>query len=137
MQSFQTLCAYVQSLSCVWLFASPWATACQAPLSMKFSRQEYWSGLPFPSPGYLLNPGIEPWSPLLQADFYPLSHLGRKIILSCKLLFKSIINNKPCWTSDFQLFSLDLQALQAYGVISKLSLVNKYFAIAWHNSPAF
>ena len=42
--------------------------ACQAPLSMEFSTQEYWSGLPFPSPGDLPNPGIEPWSPSLQAD---------------------------------------------------------------------
>ena len=45
--------------------------ACQAPLSMEFSTQEYWSGLPFPSPGDLPNPGIEPWSPSLQADSLP------------------------------------------------------------------
>ena len=44
------------------------AVACQAPLSMGFSKQEYWSGLPFPSPGDLPNPGIKLWSPLLQAD---------------------------------------------------------------------
>ena len=43
----------------------------QAPLSMGFSRQEYWSGMPFPSPGDLLNPGIEPGSPALQADSLP------------------------------------------------------------------
>ena len=49
-------------LSCVWLFATPWTVACQAPLSMGFSRQEYWSGLLFPSPD-LPNPGIEPISP--------------------------------------------------------------------------
>ena len=52
----------------VELFATLWAVAHQAPLSMGFSRQEYWSGLPFPSPGDLSNPGIEPWSPALQAD---------------------------------------------------------------------
>ena len=46
----------------------PWTIACQAPLSMGFFRQEYWSGLPFPSPGDLPGPGIEPRSPLLQAD---------------------------------------------------------------------
>ena len=45
--------------------------ACQAPLSMEFSRQEYWSGLPFPSPRDLPNPGIEPRSPALQADSLP------------------------------------------------------------------
>ena len=48
--------------------ATPWTVARQAPLSMGFSRQEYWSGLPFPSPGDLPNPGIEPGSPALQAD---------------------------------------------------------------------
>ena len=47
----------------VWLFATPWTIAYQATLSMGFSRQEYWSGLPFPSPGYLPDPGIEPGSP--------------------------------------------------------------------------
>ena len=60
------LCA--QSLSCVQLFATPWTVAHKAPLSMGFSRQEYWSGLPCPPPGGLPNPGIEPKSPALQAD---------------------------------------------------------------------
>ena len=45
--------------------------ACQAPLSIEFSRQEYWSGLPSPSPGYLPNPGTEPRSPALQVDYLP------------------------------------------------------------------
>ena len=55
-------------LSRVRLLATSWITAYQAPPSMEFSRQEYWSGLPFPSPGDLPNPGIEPRSPALQAD---------------------------------------------------------------------
>ena len=55
----------VKSLSHVRLFATPWTVACQAPPSMGFSRQEYWSGLPFPSPGDLPDPGIEPGSPTL------------------------------------------------------------------------
>ena len=50
---------------------TPWTVACQAPLSVGFSRQEYWSGLPFPSPGDLPNLGIEPRSPALQADSLP------------------------------------------------------------------
>ena len=58
----------VKSLSRVQLFAIPWTVAHQAPLSMGFSRQEYWSGLSFPSPGGLPNPGMEPRSPALQAD---------------------------------------------------------------------
>ena len=49
-------------LSQVQLFATPWTVALQASLSMEFSRQEYWSGLPFPSPGDPLNPGMEPLS---------------------------------------------------------------------------
>jgi len=52
-------------LSHVQIFATPWTVAYQAPLSMGFSRQEYWSGLPFPSPGDLPDPGIEPRSPAL------------------------------------------------------------------------
>ena len=58
----------VKSLSHVRLFATPWTVAYQAPLSMGFSRQEYWSGLPFPFPGDLPDPGIEPGSPTLEAD---------------------------------------------------------------------
>ena len=58
----------VKSLSRVRLFATSWTVAYQAPLSMGFSRQERWSGLPFPSPGDPLDPGIKPRSPALQAD---------------------------------------------------------------------
>ena len=58
----------MNSLSRIQLFATPWTAAYQAPLSMVFSRQEYWSGLPFPSPGDLPDPGIEPGSPAFQAD---------------------------------------------------------------------
>ena len=57
------------------LFATPWTVAHQAPLSMGFPRQEYWSGLPFSSPGDLPDPGIEPMFPAWQGDFLPLSHL--------------------------------------------------------------
>ena len=58
----------VKSLSRVLLFATTWTVAHQAPPSTGFSRREYWSGLPFPSPGNLPNPGIQPKSPALQAD---------------------------------------------------------------------
>ena len=57
-------------------FATPWTTALQAPLSMGFPRQEYWSGLPFPSAGDLPDPGIKPRSSAWQADSLPLNHHG-------------------------------------------------------------
>ena len=59
-------CCWAESLSRVWLFATPWTVARQAPLSMGFSRQEYCGGLAWPSPGDLPNPGIESRSPTLQ-----------------------------------------------------------------------
>ena len=55
--------------------------ACQIPLSMGFSRQEYWSALPCPPPRDLPVPGIEPWSPALQANFYHWSHHGSQILM--------------------------------------------------------
>jgi len=63
--------------SWVRLFVTPWTVAHQAPLSMGFSRQEYWSGLPFPSPGDLPDPGIEPRSPLLKLDSLPSEPPGK------------------------------------------------------------
>ena len=59
--------------SCIQLFVTPWTVACQAPLSMAFSRQEYWRGLPFPSPEDLPDPGVEPaslTSPALAGMFF-------------------------------------------------------------------
>ena len=70
---------------CVTL-ATLWTVACQAPLSMGFSRQEYWSGLPFPSPGDLPYAGIEPGSPALQADSLPREPTGSKVTQSCPTL---------------------------------------------------
>ena len=67
-------------LSCfshVQLFATPCFASHQAPLPMEFSRQEYWRGLPFPSPGDLPSPGLEPRSPELQADSLPTELLGK------------------------------------------------------------
>ena len=59
-----------ESVSRVQLFGTPWIIALQVLLSMEFSRQEYWSGLPFPSPGNLPDPGIEPASPALADRFF-------------------------------------------------------------------
>ena len=62
-----------------WTLVTPWTVAFQAPLSMGFSRQEYWSELPFPSPGDLPDPGVE-LSSAWQADSLPLCHLGNPYV---------------------------------------------------------
>ena len=67
----------MKSLSCVQFFATPWTVAHQSPQSMEFSRQEYWSGLPFPPPGDLPDPGIELICPALQADTLPSEPPGK------------------------------------------------------------
>ena len=97
--SLSPLCFHVsgsgikdQVLSRVRLFATPQTVACQSPLFMGFSRQEYWSGLPFPSPGDVPDPGIEPWSPALQENSLPLSY---REDLNCAHMFHkstSIVN---------------------------------------------
>ena len=69
----------VKSLTHVILFVTPWTLTHQAPPSMEFSRQEYWRGLPFPSPGDLPDPGIEPRCPTLQADALPSEPPGKPI----------------------------------------------------------
>ena len=71
----------MKSFSRVRLFAIPWTIAYQAPLSMGFSRQVCWSGLPFPSPGDLPDPGIEPGSPTLQADALSSEPSGKPVFM--------------------------------------------------------
>ena len=88
-EALHKLVCVCESLSHVRLFATPWTVAHQAPLSMEFSRQEYWSGSPFPSSGYLLNPGIEPGSSALQADSLPSERppVFRSAVIETQLLF--------------------------------------------------
>ena len=78
----------------VQLFATPWTVACQAPPSMGFSRQEYWSGLPFPYPGGLPDPGIESRSPTFQADALTSESVGQP-----KSSFLRVLN--PYWSCLF------------------------------------
>ena len=76
------MCEHMLSrFSRVLLFATPWTVALQLPPSMGFSGQEYWSGLPCPPPGDLLNPGIELRSPTLQMDSLPFEPLGKPVDL--------------------------------------------------------
>ena len=72
--SLYVLCRF----SCVWLFVILWTVACQASLSMRFPRQQYWRGLPCPLPGDLLDPGIELRSPALAGGFFTTEPLGKR-----------------------------------------------------------
>ena len=114
---------HVKSLSRVRLFATPWTVAHQAPPSMGFSRQEYWSGLPFPSPGDFPNPGIEPRSPALQADALTSEppefsftgttpQIGAKVIRSIQFL--QIITSSPSPTESKILFLISVSLLLSH-----------------------
>ena len=78
---YKYICFVVCLLSCIQLFCNPMNRICQAPLSMRFPRQEHWSWLPFSSPGDLPNPKIKPVSPAVQADSLSLSLTGNPIYL--------------------------------------------------------
>ena len=92
-------------LNCSVLFIS-FGQPCQTPLSMGFPRQEYWSGLPFPSPGDLPNPGIKPWSPAWEADSLPSEPAGKPPPGMGKPLHPvSLINRFATWQRlDFSIF---------------------------------
>ena len=103
----------VKLLSRVRLFENIWTVAYRAPPPMGFSRQECWSGLPFPSPGDLPDPGIKPGSPALQADVLPSEPPGKPIVnktgvdvfpeLFCFLDHPGDVN--PAWTSGSSPFA--------------------------------
>ena len=76
-------------------FVTPWTVACQVALFMGFSRQEHWSGLPFPSPGDLPNLTIELASPALQVDSLPLSHQGRPMLCLSHSTLNIFISSPP------------------------------------------
>ena len=93
----------VKSLSRVRLFATPWTVAYQAPPSMGLSRQEYWSWLPFPFPGDLPDPGIEPGSPTLQADALRSEPPGKPWCFKFHVLNPVFINTRELsWEMMFQ-----------------------------------
>ena len=94
-----SLCQKERAKSCPTI-AIPWTIAHQDPLSMGFPRQEYWSGLPFPSPGELPDPGIEPRSPALQADALPTELCGKPVYAIHQHKSATGIHmSSPSWTS--------------------------------------
>ena len=90
---YHCVCVFVTQL-CLTL-CTLWTVAHQAPLSMEFSRQEYWSELPFPFPGDLPNPEIEPGFPELRQVIYHLSHQGSSIVYSFLLLSSTALYEYP------------------------------------------
>ena len=95
-----------ESLSPAWLSATPWTAAHQAPLSMRFSRQGCWSGVPFPSPGDLPHPGIKARFPALQADSLPTELQGSRCSengyppdVGCGLLLLRSTGSRKCAAS--------------------------------------
>ena len=109
-------------LSRVQLFASLWIIALQAPLSMGFSRQEYWSGLLCPPPGHLTNPGIKPlslMSPALAVSFFTTSTAWevQKGMLTDKLVYQEMSMNLD---ANFQLCLLELFLLSIQGLLGNI-----------------
>ena len=106
-------------------FMTPWTVAHQAPLSMELSRQEYWSGQPFPSPGDLPDPEIEARSPALQVDSLPSEPLG---LLALSIIFSLVVNtclggdtmrlSKFCFSSYFHPSTLAFMSLLSATIIT-------------------
>ena len=99
--------------------AIPWAVAHQAPLSMGLTRQQYWSGLPFPSPGDLPNPGTEPRSPALQADSLLTESPGNsmQIQMNVLVLRRTVVKYlgwQRCDTYTFQISNKEIILIQIY-----------------------
>ena len=95
------MCVCVCVCVCSVVFYSLWHPL-QAPLSMRFPRQEYWSRLPFPPPGSLPDPGIKPESAAWQVDFLPLGHLGCLLLTCCGWIFAVFYQTK--WASCIIIF---------------------------------
>ena len=134
----------MKSFSHVRLFVTPWTVAHQAPLSMRFSRQEYWTGLPFSSPGDLPDPGIEPKCPTLQAEALTSEPPGKPKPPSCPLtahknLFpfniESLGLNFPTLFQIILFHWDELQTLCAYSLLSFLSRAYKAICLSSRDIP--
>ena len=108
--------------SCVWLFMTLWTVAHQAPLFMGFSRQEYWSELPFPSPGHLMDPGIKPMPPALAGGFLtaapPRKPQGANHKPQCSLHCRFV----PSWCSTLEEKMHELLHSETWIIIPALQL---------------
>ena len=118
-------------LSCVPLLSTPWTVARQAPLSVEFSKQEYWGGLPFPSSGDLPDPGIEPKCSALHADSFTLSYQGSPIFVCvyvcvcvcvCDTIMEADENSGKKTGSGFQWVRIQLISLLETCTCSSIKL---------------
>ena len=129
--SYHMSACMLSCFSCVWFFETLWTVVCQAPLSMGFSRHEYWSGLPFPPPGDLPNPGIEPeslMSPVLAAGFFTTSATWKayNVITNRYNLWEVI------WLEFFSfLFVIWLEFLRVIKMSITLALLIQLLGIYW------
>ena len=110
------VCVCVQLLSCVWLFATPWAVTLQVPVSMGFFRQKYWNGAPFPSPGSFLTQRLNLCLLHWQADSLPLSHLESFYCGKQHIIWS--ISSYQFWSVYFRQNSLELFILLEWNAIS-------------------
>ena len=104
-----SLCVCTQLLNRVQLFVTPWIVTCQAPLSVDFSMSEYWSRLPFPTPGNLPKPGIEPMSlasPALAGRFLIVCHLGSLLTICMSVCSVTSVVSNSVWPCGLQPASL-------------------------------
>ena len=132
----------VKSLSHVRPFGTPWAIDCQAPPSVGFSRQEYWSGLPFPSPEDLPDPGIKPGSPTLQAGSL-LTELGGKPSFHLKdavFFFKFIFNWRMialqyCFEDPGSIPGSGRSSGEGNGKPLQYSCLENHWEIPWTEEP--
>ena len=106
----------VKLLIRVQLFATAWTVVYQASPSMGFSRQEYWNGLPFPSPGYLPDPGIEPGSPTLEADALTSEPPGKPLSTKSSMLYHVVIDS----TCSFK----NVQSRSKYGLMLSILILH-------------
>ena len=121
------LCCTVLLLSRVWLFATPWTVARQAPLSMGFSRQEDWSGFPCPPPGDLPNPGMELRSPTLQEDSLP-TELPGKLNYSVVLITAAQQSDSVTHTHTHTHIYIRFHVLFHYGLLWDI----EYSSLCYH-----
>ena len=123
----------LRRFSCVWLCETLWTVACQAPLSLGFSKPEYWSGLPCSPPGYIPNPGIEPASPVLAGGFFTTESSGKPkkivkrnenqgLVTSLLLVVAQTVNNLPAMWETWVWF-LHLEDSLEKGTITYSSIL--------------